>query len=118
VLLAEMPRMLVDIIKDIIASHEDIDVIAEFAGSNDLTQAAIRTRADVIVVGNAAGSSQDYHELLRRRPELKILTITADGRRGYLHELQPQVISLGELSPDTLIDAIRGRIVSRSSKAR
>jgi len=110
--------MLVDIIKDITASHEDIYVIGELADRNDLTQTAIRTRADVIVVGKATGGSQDdYHKLLRSRPELKILAITADGRRGFLHELQPRVIPIGELSPSSLIDAILGRIVSRSTKA-
>jgi DNA-binding NarL/FixJ family response regulator len=118
VLLAEMPRMLIDIIKDITASHEEIDVIGEVADLNDLTRTAIRTRADVIVVGDAVGGSQDdYHELLRRRPALKILAITADGRRGFLHELQPMVVPLGELSPRSLIDAILGRIVLRRNKA-
>jgi hypothetical protein len=38
---------------------------------------------------------------------LKILAIAADDRRGFLHELQPHVIPLGELSPTVLLDAIR-----------
>jgi DNA-binding NarL/FixJ family response regulator len=119
VLLAEIPRILTDIIKDITASHEDIDVIGERAGFDDLTQTAIRTQADVVVVGKANGSGDDdYCELLRRRPRLKILAISADGRRGFLHELQPRVIPLGELSPNSLIDAIRGKSTSHNAGAR
>ena len=111
--------MLVDIIKDITSSHEDIAVIGELTHRDDLTQTAIRTRADVIVVGKAAGSGRDdYRELLLRRPRLKILAITADGRRGFLHELQPRVVPLGEVSPNSLIDAIRGNAHSISARAR
>jgi DNA-binding NarL/FixJ family response regulator len=102
--------MLTDIVKDIIASHEDIDVISEIARQDELLHTAIRTRADVIVLGEAAASDRDdYRELLYRRPQLKILAITADGRRGFLHELQPRVMSLGEVSPASLIEAIRGQ---------
>lgn len=111
--------MLVDIIKDITASHEDIDVIGELTDHDELTQTAIRTRADVVVVGKATENGRDdYRDLLRRRPQLKVLAITADGRRGFLHELQPRVISLGEVSPSSLIDAIRGKTAARNAGAR
>jgi hypothetical protein len=109
VLLAEMPRMLMDIIRDITAAHEDIDVIGELAGHADLAGTAARTGADVVVVGKTAESrDEDYGEVLRRRPQLRILAISADGRRGFLHELQPRIVPLGELSPGSLVDAIRG----------
>lgn len=119
VLLADMPRMMRDIIRDITSSHKDIDVIAELAHRDELTKTAIRTRADVVVVGKAAGDGhEDYRDLLRKRPRLKILAISADGRRGFLHELQPRVVPLGEVSPDSLIEAIRGSAASHSTGAR
>jgi hypothetical protein len=108
ILLAGMPRMLVDIVKDVIASHEDIDVAGEIEGHTGLLAAAMQTQADVVVLREAAGgASEIYHELLRGCPKLKILAITADGRRGFLHRLQPRVVALGELSSSSLIDAIR-----------
>lgn len=119
VLLADMPRMMRDIIRDITSSHKDIDVIAELAQRDELIEAAIRTRADVVVVGKVTGSGQDeYRDLLRKRPRLKILAISADGRRGFLHELQPRVIPLGEVSPDSLIEAIRGTSAADGAGAR
>lgn len=108
--------MLVDIVKSIIASHEDIKVIGELAGRDELLEAATRTQADVLVLGKTAtGDNDDYCTLLYGRPQLKILAITADGRRGFLHELQPRVMSLGEVSPASLIDAIRGTASSCSA---
>lgn len=108
VLLAGMPRILVGIVKDIIISHEGIDVAGEIDGHRGLLEAAIRTQADVVVLREPAGSTSEiYRELLYGRPQLKILAITADGRRGFLHDLQPRVVALGEMSSTTLIDTIR-----------
>jgi hypothetical protein len=42
-----MPRMLMDIVKDIIADEEDIALVGEVAGNTNLLQAATQTRADV-----------------------------------------------------------------------
>ena len=49
----------------------------------------------------------DYDCLLYERPRLKILTISADGRYGFLHKLMPEVMPLGEVSPGVLVEAIR-----------
>jgi DNA-binding NarL/FixJ family response regulator len=100
--------MLVDIVKDVIASDEDIDVAGEVEGHTGLLEAAIRTQADVVVLREPADSASEvYSELLYGRPRLKILAITADGRRGFLHDLQPRVVALGEMSSTSLVDAIR-----------
>ncbi|SED65529.1 hypothetical protein SAMN05519104_4017 [Rhizobiales bacterium GAS188] len=100
--------MLVGIVKDVIASQEDIDVAGEVEGHAGLLEAAIRTQADVVVLREPAGSATEvYRELLYGRPRLKILAITADGRRGFLHDLQPRVVALGEMSSTSLVDTIR-----------
>jgi hypothetical protein len=36
------------------------------------------------------------------------LGIVSDGQRGYLHALRPYKRALGELSPESLLAAIRG----------
>jgi hypothetical protein len=61
--------MLVDIIKEIIASQEDIDVTGEIAGHSGLLKAAPQTQADIIVLGGTvARENDDYRELLLGRP--------------------------------------------------
>jgi hypothetical protein len=36
-----------------------------------------------------------------------VLAVTPDGRRAFLYELRPELIALGEASPDVLLQAIR-----------
>jgi DNA-binding NarL/FixJ family response regulator len=100
--------MLMDIVKDIIADEADIALVGEVAGSTNLAQAATQARADVVVLGKAGpGGNDDYRDLLYRRPRMKVLAIAADGKRAFLHELQPRVVALGEISPASLVQAIR-----------
>jgi len=37
-----------------------------------------------------------------------VLVVSADGRETALFELRPQRTPLGEVSPQTIVDAIRG----------
>ena len=105
--------MMVDIVKDSIAPYDDIDVVGEVpkgaaAEQARLIEAARTARADVILMSAAdVEDTTDYDSLLFQRPCLKILTISADGRYGFLHKLMPEVRPLGEVSPGVLVDAIR-----------
>jgi hypothetical protein len=110
--------MLVDIVRDIIARHEDLALAGEVAGHDGLLPAARAAKADVILLAEpASGKVCRYEPLLYDRPRLKILAITADGREGFLHKLRPEVISLGELSPDVIVKAIRGAPRAKSGGA-
>jgi hypothetical protein len=103
--------MLTDIVKNIIVSQEDFDLAGEITSHNELLQAATETQADVIVVGGfALTEPKIFQDLLYGRPLLKIVAIAADGRNAFLHELQPHLIPLGEVSPASLIAAIRSTL--------
>jgi chemotaxis response regulator CheB len=109
VLLARMPALLLDILHHIVESAPDMMIVGESA-DNDLAGAAKRLRADAILVGEDANhDSGEYTQLLLSRPSLKVLAIANEGRNGTLHEMRPQHIPLGEISAETLRDAIRGR---------
>ena len=108
VLFAHMPKLLLDIVRKVVESAPDMTVAGETA-DRELAPAAKRLRADVVLVAQGAGQSDsDYVTLLRKRPSLKVLAITGDGKSGTLHEMRPYRIPLGEMSADTLRDAIRG----------
>jgi len=118
-----MPRMMVDIVKDSIAPYDDIDVVGEVpksavGGQARLIEAARTAQADVILMSAAAEDTTDYDSLLFQRPCLKILTISADGRYGFLHKLMPEVRPLGEVSPGVLVDAIRASSCQGSGEGR
>ena len=108
VLLAEMPRILRDVFKQVVADQSDMDVVGELFDPFGLLLAAGQTRADVVILGlhNSEFPGICSH-LLSEYPHIKILGVTEDGRRACLYELRPQKIPVGEVSPEGLLAAIR-----------
>jgi hypothetical protein len=104
-----MPALLLDILHHIVESAPDMTIVGQIA-DDDLAGAAKRLRADAILVGeDAARDTREYAQLLLSRPRLKVLVIANEGKNGTLLEMRPQHIPLGEISAETLRDAIRGR---------
>ena len=108
ILLAGMPRMLLDMITDIIALHAEMMVAGKMEDTADIRAAVKKTRADVVILTEPTiGPSQNYQELLYGRRHLGVLSITSDGRQFYLHKLRPVRTALGEVSPEGLVQAIQ-----------
>lgn len=108
ILLAGMPKLMIEILRHSIAAEPDMTVV-EVAHGDDLGSAAQRMCADVVVVGRKSNERADYSRLLRQQPRLRVLTIEDSGKTGALYELRPRRIPLGEISAHTLSKAIRGR---------
>jgi len=107
--------MLTDIVKAIFASEKDFELVGEVGEHDALLQAAIDAQADVIVVGPlVAAESRDFRDFLHARPRMKIVAIGVDGRQAVLHELQYQLIPIGDVSPASLLAAIR--VAARSDE--
>ena len=108
ILLAGMPGILLDMITDIVAPHAEMMVAGKMQDTADIRAAVKKTRADVVILNEPAiGPSQNYQELLYSRPHLRVLSITSDGRHFFLHKLRPVRAALGEVSPESLVQAIR-----------
>lgn len=48
--------------------------------------------------------------MLAQFPASRIIALRGDASRAFVYEMRPHCTALGELSPQTLRDAIRGRI--------
>jgi hypothetical protein len=108
ILLAGMPRMLLDMITDIVALHAGMVIAGTMPDTADIVAAVKKTGADVVIVTEPAITpSQNYEEFLYSRPHLGVLSITSDGRQFFLHKLRPVRIALGEVSPESLVRAIQ-----------
>ena len=104
-----MPRLLADIIKGVIASQRDFALVGEVSSEDELLPSAIKKRANVVIVGALVKpKSKDVHDLLYCCPRMKIISIAPHGSNALLHEMQPHAIRLDDVSPATLIAAIRG----------
>jgi hypothetical protein len=110
--------MLIDIVTNIVASQDDMDVVTGVNDSADLAEAAERSSADVIILtrNETLAGAGEYDELLYRRSRLKVIEISGTGRHGSLYELQPHRVPLGEMSPLRLLDAIRASAKSKGPR--
>ena len=107
VVLIGLTGMLSQIVRGILA-EPDVRVAAELSGNGGATNLDRAPEADVVIL-----ASDDHtlpraaRELLAARPRMKVLTIRDDGRETFLYELRPFQIQLGQVSPQTLLDAVR-----------
>lgn len=98
--------MLSDIVTSTLEAAPDIAVTV-VPGSEALS-AADAVEADVAVLaGPPDGLPPLGRELFARRPWIHVVAIRRDGRDTSLYELRPSERRLGEISPATLLDAVR-----------
>ena len=110
VLVAGMPRMLTDIIRNIVTSQPDLEFAGEAEDVACLARIAQQSRVDVLVIGAAAvQDASGYKDLLYQHPRMSIVAIDADARGAQIFDLRPHVSHLGEISPTTLVAALRRR---------
>jgi DNA-binding NarL/FixJ family response regulator len=108
ILLAGMPRMLLDMMADIVAEHAEMVIAGKMQETADISAAVKKTKADVVILKESAVDEwQNQRELLYSRPHLRVLSITSDGHHFFLNKLRPIRAALGEVSPESLARAIR-----------
>lgn len=108
ILLVEMPRILCDILADVLSAEPDMEVVGVLSSRGKLRATVAETRAEVVVVAlEDSELPEDCGRLLRAHPSMRVLGVASGGRHGFLYELRPLKESLGELSPRGLVEAIR-----------
>ena len=100
--------MLGDIIRGILEAASGVEVAGDFSLTEVGFDAVEAAGADVVIAPSDRPELPDvWRRLLVRRPQTKVLTVGGDGREGFLYELRPYQVPLGEISPQTLIDAVK-----------
>jgi DNA-binding NarL/FixJ family response regulator len=103
-----------EIIRETISSATDIALVGEFPANAPLVQVAEDRKADVVIFGTAdEGLPSRYLELMSSMPRTRVITLERNGRAAFLYELRPYAVPLGEASPSTLLDAVRGSAAAR-----
>jgi hypothetical protein len=103
-----MSNMLTSIVTAALEQSPGI-IIAGSAGERDDLAVQIRLmQADALLIQVPEPSDAPrFHPLLLGFPRLKVVAITSDGKRGFLHELRPRSTGIRELSTETLEAALR-----------
>jgi hypothetical protein len=102
VVVSDLSGMLTDIVTSTLEAAPDIAVTVTSASE------ALALDADVAVVaGPPDGLPALGRALLSRHPWMQVVAIRRDGEATSLYELRPCERKLGEISPRTLLDAVR-----------
>jgi hypothetical protein len=107
VLVHDMPAMLRDILRGVIAKEPDMELL----GRTSLLQRPRRSLPGEpdVVVGSTADQQNPAgaEEWLQKWPRARVLLVSPSGRESVLYELRPHATPLGELSPPELVRVIR-----------
>jgi hypothetical protein len=107
VILVGIPRLLADIVEELIARQPDIELVGSVVADRNLGRVIERARPDVILC-RASGTvlPAAYCEILEAEPYVRLLAIEASDRTGFVYDLRPVRTPL-DVWPQGLIDAIR-----------
>jgi DNA-binding NarL/FixJ family response regulator len=108
IILAGMSNVLATIISAALEQSPGVTIAGMITKPDDLTARVEAAQADAVIMQVAEpGEFEHFRPLLLRFPKLKVIGLTSDGKSGFLHELHPRSIRLGELSAATLLTALR-----------
>jgi DNA-binding NarL/FixJ family response regulator len=107
VLLYHVPRLLGDVLEELLTSP-DIEIAGEVGAGESLSTRIEETRADVLILTQERLSDPSATlPLLERHPHLRVLVLVSDARQAYLYELRPTRRQLGTVSLGELVNVIR-----------
>ena len=117
IFLAEgLQRLLHDIVREAVATQPDMEVVGDSYKGQELHQMLAAGDIDLVIVG--AHQPEDITSvtsILYASPQVKLLGIETDGRTATIYRLRPHQLSLGEMSPQELLAAIRTEAASQWS---
>jgi DNA-binding NarL/FixJ family response regulator len=117
VLVGDLPGLLVDVVAHLLDTRPDIVLVGQGEGDTALLDAAHRTRPDVVIVDLPNEQLTPVGEaLLRQMPFLAVLGVTRRAGHGFLWVMRPERTALGELAPDSLIEAVRAAACLQGQK--
>ncbi len=107
IVLVDLPRITREIIEQAVGAEPDMVIVDGLADGASLPDAVKRREPDFVI----SGRDYEFAEvcaILDERPRLRVLAVLEDGREATLYELRPTRTPLGEVSPLTIVEAIRG----------
>jgi hypothetical protein len=96
VLVSGTRGIVADIVRSTVAAQPDFELVV---GEDP--------HPDVVIVQNGQSGNAEASRMLWSHPESKVILISGDARRADVLELAPTRQALGELSPQSLVNAVR-----------
>jgi len=100
--------MLREIVDDALSRRPGVRIVDETKDGGSLVTAADRSGAKCLIVSSDSVGVAEVCRLLEQRPHMRVFAIDGGGRDGCLYELRPNLALVGQLSPDSLVQAVLG----------
>ena len=83
-------------------------MVGQVATAAELIEMSRRHHPDLVIIAIREGAPPPFGwELFAADPRPRVLGIASEGREGFVYELRPYRMPIGELSPETLVNAVR-----------
>jgi DNA-binding NarL/FixJ family response regulator len=102
----DMPRMLREIVDEALTKRRDVKLVDETRNGDGLVGAVDRSGAAFVIVSAENIGPAEVCRLLEERPRVKVFAIADGGRDGFLYELRPNLVLVGDLSPKSVVQTI------------
>jgi hypothetical protein len=101
-----MPKLMADLIDNMLTAHPDVQVVARMSNSDDLHTFVRDNHADVLIIGQAADVAMEAapFEAFSCCPK-RIITVGDTGKTGMLWVIRPDGTPISELSASSLLSA-------------
>ena len=109
VMLASRPKMISDVIQNIIERQPDMTMVGDVIDPIKLLFATRETSVDVVIVTplKANGEPKICSHLLAEHPRLKVITLSARGDAAYLYQSGKTRLRINEPCGQSILGAIR-----------
>jgi DNA-binding NarL/FixJ family response regulator len=109
VLLSSRPKLLSEVIRNMIEHQPDMEVVGEVLDPLQLLPASRQTTVDAVIITplKANGEPKICQLLLEEHPGLKIVTLSANGEAACLYQSGLRTKRIDEPSGQSILGAIR-----------
>lgn len=117
VMLASRPKMISDVIRNIIEHQQDMTMVGEVIDPIKLLYAIRETSIDVVIMTpiKVNGEPKICSHLLAKYPSLKIVALSAKGEAAYLYQLDIPRLRIDNPSGQSIVVAIREALLPIAS---
>jgi AmiR/NasT family two-component response regulator len=112
VLVANRPRLMRELVREVIADQPDIEIVGELSDENDLLQAVEDARPDIVIMAmeDIGERNTQCGFLIGRYPQMKILALAPEKNLGLFYWATIEVHSKRlESSEAGILSALRQR---------
>lgn len=112
IMLASGPKILSEVIKNIVEHQPDMEIVGEVIDPIKLLAAVKLLSVDVVIITpkKTNGEPRICRHLLEEHPSLKIIVLSANGEAGFLYQSDAHKIQIDDPSEDAILNVLRTSI--------